>query len=213
MLCWVKPIWVISCAAFLLTNAACGRITIAPSCPSELQVGESGAVRANAVNPGAIPTYQWEVIPASAGTLADPAVENTTFVATEVGDVTLRLTAADGLFQMIDECDIVVLDSVSFTIALSASPSTPSVGQSVTLTCVSTGNVVATSFVIEQIDGEEVTITEVDQGVAVFTPGAAGTLGFRCTGSTGDDLRTTVAEVNLAVSDSGEDDRPSRPGR
>ena len=143
MSCWAKPVLGIFCAALVLTSAACGRITIAPTCPSELEVDESGAVRANAVNPGAIPTYQWEVIPSSAGTLANSTVANTAFSASEVGVVTLRLTAADGLFQMIDECDIVVLDTVIFTIALIASPSAPSVGQSVTLNCVSTGNAVA----------------------------------------------------------------------
>ena len=186
---------------------------IAPTCPSELEVGESGAVRANAVNPGAIPTYQWEVIPSSAGTLANSTVANTAFSASEVGVVTLRLTAADGLFQMIDECDIVVLDTVIFTIALIASPSAPNVGQSVTLNCVSTGNAVAKSFVLEQIAGVDVALTEVDDGVSMFTPDATGTLGFRCTGSTGDGLRTTVSEISLTVSDSDVDDRPSRPGR
>ena len=213
MSCWAKPVLGVFCAALVLTNAACGRISIAPTCPSELQIGESGAVRANATNPGAIPTYQWEVIPSSAGTLAEPTAADTTFVATEVGDVTLRLTAADGLFQMIDECEVVVLDTISFTIALSASPTAPSVGQSVTLTCVSTGNAVATSFVLEQITGVEVALTDVDGGVARFTSDTAGTLGFRCTGSTGDGRRTTDAEVSLTVADSGVDDRPSRPDR
>ena len=41
----------------LLGLSGCTSISIAPLCPDELEVGESGTVRANERDPGAIPTY------------------------------------------------------------------------------------------------------------------------------------------------------------
>jgi len=89
-------------AAFAV--AGCTAISIAPSCPDELTVGESGPIVANQRDEGGIPTYLWEVFPGTAGTVAAPVVPSTTFTAAEEGVVTLRLTASDGLYQMIAEC-------------------------------------------------------------------------------------------------------------
>ena len=92
------------CVAAALTVAGCTAISIAPSCPEELTVGESGPIEANQHDEGGIPTYLWEVFPATAGTVAAPAAPSTTFTAAEEGIATLRLTASDGLYQMIAEC-------------------------------------------------------------------------------------------------------------
>mgnify|MGYP001559650118 CR=1 FL=1 len=88
--------------AFALTG--CTGISIAPSCPNELQVGESAPVLANEINPGEIATYFWEVIPPQLGQVTDPTKPSTMFKATSEGEAVIRLTASDGLYQVISQC-------------------------------------------------------------------------------------------------------------
>ena len=82
----------------------CDSISIEPSCPAELAVGESGTVAANEQNPGAIPTYLWQVFPPDAGTFTNPQELVTEFQALKEGEVVIRLTAGDGLYQVVSAC-------------------------------------------------------------------------------------------------------------
>ncbi|MCG3131320.1 MAG: hypothetical protein FLDDKLPJ_02110 [Phycisphaerae bacterium] len=103
---------------FMLAGAAClaaaggcyEAISIQPSCPAELAVGESGSLQSGARNAGQIATFLWEVFPAEAGRIADPTDADTTFTAVQPGTATLRLTASDGLFQVISQCETVIND-------------------------------------------------------------------------------------------------------
>ena len=88
----------------LLAHGGCTSISIAPSCPNELQVDESAPLLANEINPGAIAKYLWEVLPPQIGQVTDPTMPSTTFKATGEGEAVIRLTASDGLYQVISEC-------------------------------------------------------------------------------------------------------------
>src|SRR3990172_4818609 len=88
----------------LLAIGGCTGISIAPSCPNELQVGESAPVLANEFNPGAIAKYVWEVLPPQIGRVIDPTKPSTMFEATSEGEAVIRLTASDGLYQVISQC-------------------------------------------------------------------------------------------------------------
>ena len=90
----------------LLTQGGCTGISVAPSCPNELRVNESAPVLANEINPGAIAKYAWEVIPPQIGQVTDPAKPSTMFKATSEGEAVIRLTASDGLYQVISQCRI-----------------------------------------------------------------------------------------------------------
>lgn len=63
----------------LTSLGGCTKISVAPSCPNELQVDESGPLIANEENPGAIAKYSWEVIPSEVGQVTDPTKPTTTF--------------------------------------------------------------------------------------------------------------------------------------
>ena len=82
----------------------CTGISIAPSCPNELKAGESAPLLANEINPGAIAKYLWEVVPPQVGRVTDPTKPSTTFEAVVEGDAVIRLTASDGLYQVISQC-------------------------------------------------------------------------------------------------------------
>ena len=90
----------------LLALGGCTGISVAPSCPNELKVGESAPLLANEINPGAIAKYLWEVIPPQLGQVTDPTKPSTMFKATSAGDAVVRLTASDGLYQVISQCQI-----------------------------------------------------------------------------------------------------------
>ncbi len=82
----------------------CTGISIAPSCPNELAVGESAPVLANEINPGEIERYFWEVIPSNVGRIADPTAASTRIEALAEGEAKVQLTASDGLYQVISFC-------------------------------------------------------------------------------------------------------------
>jgi len=90
----------------LIAHGGCTSISIAPSCPNELRVNESAPLLANEANPGAIAKYLWEVIPPEAGQVTDPTKASTTFKALAEGEAVVRLTASDGLYQVISQCQI-----------------------------------------------------------------------------------------------------------
>ena len=160
----------------------CTGISVEPSCPNELAVGESGAVRANETNPGAIPTYLWEVFPSSAGEFTAPDAPVTTFQAKEPGDVTIRLTAADGLYQVVSECHATVTEAEGVAVSLSVDRGSPVVGESVMLVCRSTGETVAEARTITQADGTVVELDLLSEGVVTFTPEEPGEVTFTCVG-------------------------------
>ena len=93
-----------SVIAVALALGGCDSISIEPSCPVQLAVGESGTVSANELNPGGIPSYLWQVFPPDSGTFADPRQPITEFEALKEGEVVIRLTASDGLYQVISAC-------------------------------------------------------------------------------------------------------------
>ena len=98
-----------------LSLLGCGRISIAPSCPPDLRVGDGGTVDANVQDPGAIPKYLWQVIPSDMATLDEPESPTTTFTASAAGEATFRLTASDGIFQVVSECSTMVTAAVDET--------------------------------------------------------------------------------------------------
>lgn len=88
----------------LIVHGGCTGISIAPSCPNELAVGESAPLLANEINPGAIAKYKWEVVPSQIGQVADPTMPSTMLKGLAEGDAVIRLTASDGLYQVISQC-------------------------------------------------------------------------------------------------------------
>ena len=115
---WVHMVFTWGMAYLFVSPIGCSRIAVAPSCPAELTIGQSGPIDAHESQAGAIPTYQWEAIPPEAGAFDAAAAASTRFLALQAGAVTLRLTASDGLFQVVDECRITV-------IAVAAPPPVP----------------------------------------------------------------------------------------
>ena len=87
-----------------LLSLSCTAISIAPSCPNELRVGESAPLLANELTPGAIAVYSWTVDPLGVGTVRDPDSPSTVFTATAEGNARIELTANDGLFQVTSFC-------------------------------------------------------------------------------------------------------------
>jgi hypothetical protein len=185
----------------------CFKISIKPTCPAEMNVGDTGDLVANEVDPGAIPTYLWEAFPPTAVQIADPAVPTTTFEAVANGEVTFRLTASDGLFQVVDTCRTQIATApVTVTVTLVAAPQRLAQGESTLLTCTSTGATPAVSYVVDQLDGPLAELTTVAPGVAVGILNVAGDAVFRCIGTDADDNPSAPALVTVTVT------RPSRPG-
>lgn len=199
--------WLPAACCFLALGAAsgCTRISVAPNCPTQLDVGETHDFEANERTPGAIATYRWEVSPDAAGTFDDEEDKDTTFEAEQNGMAVIRLTASDGLFQVIAECRVQI-GSSGPPVDLSTEARSPTVGSAVTLTCESSGSPVATTLVIDQLDGPPVTLASTSPGVSTFTPQAAGQYTFRCVGS--DDSGESGEPANLTVTVTGT--RPPR---
>ena len=186
--------------AVALTVGACTRISIEPSCPEELVVGGLGEVAANEKNPGAIATYLWEVFPPDSGTFADPSRPITTFEALREGEVVIRLTASDGLWQMISACTTRISGQAPVAVSLTADPTAAEVGATVTLTCQSVGQTTASERNITQVDGPTTELVEVSTGVAEFTPAEAGSFTFSCIGASAQGAQSPAAQVAVSVS-------------
>lgn len=191
--------------------AGCGRITVAPTCPQTLAVGESGLASANPTDPGAVPTYEWEVVPAAAGTFSDPTAENTTFTAAKEGTAILRLTASDSIYLVLGQCQVVVAASSGVEVALTADVASPLVGDTITLTCESTGETAAVSTSFEQTGGAAVGLTPIGGGgQATFVPAEAGDFAFRCTGFSPGGAASESADLTVTVSEAGGGRPPRR---
>lgn len=180
------PLGLLTLTGLALWPAGCTSISVAPSCPTELRVGESGPVAAHEQDPGAIPRYFWEVIPSTAGRFDTPTAKDTRFQALQEADAVLRLTASDGLYQVVAECQTRIRGVVEVAVALAAQPAQPRAGEPVTLTCSSVGMTDAVTRTIEQvIDPPPPQILELRSsgvGVVGFEASRAGTYVFRCTG-------------------------------
>lgn len=90
--------------ALLPCCLSCTAISIAPSCPNELRVGESAPLLAHELTPGAIATYSWIVDPPFVGQVVDPSSPSTRFRAIAEGNARIELTANDGLYQVTSFC-------------------------------------------------------------------------------------------------------------
>lgn len=180
---------------------ACTSISIAPECPTEMRVGESREVFANETNPGAIATYRWEVFPITAGTFSNPTNPNTRFQALREGDALLRLTASDGLYQVISECHTQVQGFVNVAVRLLASDTSVNLLDPVTLTCESVGATEAVTLNIVQITGGIVELIETAEGIVRFEADRTGDLMFRCVGenAAGEQSEPTFVTVNVAT--------------
>lgn len=88
----------------LAITGGCTGISIAPSCPNELQVNESAPLLANEINPGAVAQYSWTVDPPNIGRVLNPTAPSTMFQARAEGQARVQLTASDGLYQVVSYC-------------------------------------------------------------------------------------------------------------
>ena len=187
--------------------AGCFKISISPTCPVTMSAGDSGDLTAHEQTPGAIATYLWEAFPPASVQIADPALNNTTFQALSEGEVTIRLTANDGLFVVQGTCKTLVgTPAVSVAVTLVANPQSFPQGDSTLLTCTSSGASPVVSFVVDQLDGPLADLTTVAPGVAVAIIDATGDAIFRCFGTDADGNRSDPALVTVTVT------RPGRPG-
>jgi hypothetical protein len=185
--------------AMIAVHQGCTSISIAPECPSNMRVGETRPVVANVVNPGAIARYDWQAFPANRGRFANPNAADTTFQALGEGEVIVRLTASDGLYQVISDCSIRVQGFASLAVTLTAEPEVALVNEPVTLTCLSVGMNEAITRDIVQIDGRIVELQEVSEGVVRFEAERVGALEFRCVGENADGDQSEPATLDLTV--------------
>ncbi len=183
----------------LMAVVGCTAISIQPSCPKQLDVGETGGLSANQLMPGAVPTYLWTVEPATAGTITDPTLPDTDFTAAREGTARFVLTASDGLFQVISFCESQIGSGSGVAVSLSASSSTVVIGDTVTLTCTSTGSVEATTFVIDQVQGATIELNQVSSAAVSFAPSAEGVPRFQCVGQDANGVASDAVFVNITV--------------
>ncbi len=121
------------------------------------------------------------------------------------GEAVIRMTAGDGLYQVVSECRTRILTTARVAVSLTVSPILVEVGQGVTLTCSSAGTEETTTLAIEQVDGDAMTLVDVADGVASFTPETAGDLTFECIGETDDGERSDADVVTVVVVDGAGD--------
>ncbi len=182
----------------LLTG--CTGISVEPSCPTELVVGDSGTLKANEKDEGAVPKYEWKVLPETAGTIAEPTEPSTTFTAKAAGKATFRLTARDGLYQVISECSTRIITLASIAVTLEASPGEPVAGDTVTLTCSTETIIQKGTRTIEQVDADSddsVELTQVAEGTETFITTEPGDFIFRCVvaSGVGDEAEQVESEI------------------
>lgn len=194
-----RTIRVVTVTVLVAVTCGCWSISITPQCPAALDIGESGVVRAQATNTGPFPIYSWEVVPAGAGTLTDSSLPVTQFSASEPGHVILRLTASDGMFQVISECSTRIIGTPQ--VVLTASAAQADTGDTITLTCTDTGSIESLAKHVSQTNGPTVTFTPVSEGVVRFTPTTAGSLTFLCVGEGPSGDRSNASSVTVTVTE------------
>ena len=200
-----------------LVLSGCTGIAIEPSCPKELLVGESGSVFANQENEGAIPTFLWEVFPDEAGELENPAAPTTKFQAAAAGQVVFRLTASDGLYQVISECGTRVISFADLSVSIGAGSVAAKTGDTVTLTCSTPRALDGVVLAVEQVSGASVDLVQGTDGNATFVPDNSGALTFLCSAVNAEGARAQSALLTVSVIEAPDTDgggtTPPRPGR
>lgn len=186
----------------LLALGGCTRITHTPQCPEQAGIGETVEIGAAVTNPGAVPRYFWEVMPRAGGTLADARSRFTTFTPSAGGQITLQLSAADGLFMYINQCVIEVID-VNVEVSLMVNPDEAAIGNSVRMTCSSVGDEPAVGFTITQTAGETVELVPILPGIVAFDAETAGTFTFECVGESSSGVASQPAVGTVTVSEGG----------
>lgn len=179
--------------------AGCTSISIQPSCPNELAVGESGRVAANELNPGEIATYLWQVFPPDAGSFDNSDQPTTTFQAARTGEVLIRLTASDGLYQVISACVTNIVESAEVAVSLTADVTEAAVDEPVRLMCTSIGASFALGVTIVQVGGAAGALTEVLAGTSEFRATESGEATFSCTGIDIDGELSAPATVTVTI--------------
>ena len=213
LLTWRTWIRLVTCAFGIGLINACTGISIAPSCPNELEVDESGVIAANVINPGAVAWYEWQAIPADAGSFDDRTQPITRFTASKTGEVTIQLTAGDGLYLVQSACKISVVGAQSpgglgIVVSLSANPPQPETGGVVTVTCRSIGDIPAVSFDIQRVAGLEFEFDRFSPNSIRFVPTETGSVTFQCFGQATDGTEGNPATLMLNITPgSGGDDR------
>lgn len=194
----------------LLALGGCTRITHTPQCPAQAGVGQTVNISAAVANPGAVPRYFWEVIPEDGGTFADQRSLSTTFTLDVAREVTLQLSAADGLFLYINQCVIEVID-VDVEVSLLVNPEEAVIGNSVLMTCSSVGDEPAVGLTITQTAGETVELIPILPGIVAFDAETVGTFTFECVGESTSGVATEPVIGTVTVSEGGGRD-PVRGG-
>lgn len=197
-----SALWLTVCLSALLP-CGCTSISIEPSCPDALRVGESGIVAAHEENPGEIALYDWEVLPSDAGTIENPDQAQTTFTALQEGTVVLRLTASDGIYRVQSQCTTLIT-AVTLTVTLEATPDAAEVGETVLLTCTSLGSTEAAEFIITQTGGQPVELTDFLPGVAAFVPEQADDLSFECVGADAAGVTGLPGSVSVLITEAAD---------
>ena len=144
-------------------------------------------------------SFLWEVFPEDAGTIINAQSPDAQFEAQrEVGAV-LRLTASDGLFQVISQCTTQIEGFLGVAVALEADPIAALVGETVTLSCSNDGTLEPVIVAISQESGVIVALTEQSPGVWTFVPTDIGDLTFRCVGETDLGVQSEAVTVTVSV--------------
>ncbi len=204
-----QPVIVVTAFISLVFMAGCkDPISIQPSCPAELEVGESGQLFSNVQNPGAIATYRWRIfaVESARGEIDDPTAPDPIFTAQQPGKVFLQLTARDGLWEAESQCETEIIASTKLVVMFEADPTTAAPGETVTLTCSDIGGIEVVEFRITQPDGDEVELqeTETDGVVEFDAPDEAGELEFQCVGLDAEDNESDPATVTVTVQEGEE---------
>ena len=195
-------LWLSVCLSALLP-AGCTSISIEPSCPDALRVGESGIVAAHEENPGEIAQYAWEVLPSDAGTVEDPDQPQTPSAAHPERAVVPRLAASAGLGR-VQAQRATRHTARTLTVSLEATPDAAEVGETVLLTCASVGPTEAAEFIFTQTGGEPVELTDFLPGVAAFVPEQAGELSFECVGADAAGVTGLPGSVSVSITEAAD---------
>lgn len=183
----------------------CARITHVPQCPVQGSVGEQITITATVRDPGGVPRYLWEVIPDNAGTFGDERAVSTTFTPSTSGRITLQLSAADGLFMYVNHCIVQVGDGGVNGVAvdLLVNPEEAVIGNSVLLTCTSTGADPAATLTVTQTVGDPVALTDILPGIVAFDAEEVGTFTFQCVGVSVDGVESPPVSGTVTVTTGG----------
>jgi len=196
---------VMAIAQAVFLGAGCFKISVAPTCPADLAVGDTGTVAANPTTPGAIATYRWEVSPTTAGSFDDTTTPTTMFTALAAGTATITVFASDGLFQDVRACRTTIggTTPAALSVSLVVSPVSPTTTDTLTLTCTVASGAEADTLTIDQVNGPVVSLTVVSMGVSTVTLADAAVYTFRCVGALAGGATSDPATITVTVAAPG----------